>query len=58
MADLRIEAFPEDLLHQLKVRAAQEKTTVKALMIAAAQKLLSDGQQQTRRKSDSLHHDL
>ena len=59
MADLRIEAFPEDLLHQLKVRAAQEKTTVKALMIVAAEKLLfmPDGQQNTRRKSDSLHNE-
>lgn len=58
MADLRIEAFPDDLHHQLKVRAAQEKTTVKALMIVAAEKLLSmpDGQQltKTRKRQPSL----
>ena len=40
MADLRIERFPEDLLRELKVKAAQEDTTVKALMILAAEKLL------------------
>jgi hypothetical protein len=50
MADLRIEAFPDDLLHQLKVRAAQERTTVKALMIVAAEKLVSipSGQDHTK----------
>ena len=42
MADLRIEAFPDDLLHRLKVRAALEKTTVKALMIVAAKELLAE----------------
>lgn len=39
MADLRIEGFPDDLYRALKVKAAQEDTTVKALMIAAAEKL-------------------
>lgn len=40
MADLRIEGFPADLLRDLKIKAATEQTSVKALMIAAAEKLL------------------
>ena len=40
MAQLRIEGFPDELLRDLKVKAAQEDSTVKALMIAAAEKLL------------------
>lgn len=40
MPDLRIEKFPDDLYRALKVKAAQEGTTVKALMIAAAEKLV------------------
>jgi len=40
MAQLRIEGFPDDLLRALKVKAAQEGTSVKALMIAAAEKII------------------
>ena len=38
MAQLRIEGFPPELLRALKVKAAQEGTTIKAIMIAAAGK--------------------
>jgi len=38
MARVVIENFPDDLYRALKVKAAQEDTTVKALMIAAAEK--------------------
>ena len=40
MAQLRIEGFPDDLHRALKVKAAQEGTSVKALMIAAAEKII------------------
>jgi plasmid stability protein len=35
-----IDGFPEDLLRELKIKAATENTSVKALLIAAAEKLL------------------
>ncbi len=38
MAQLRIEGFPDDLYRDLKVKAAQERTTVKALMIELVEK--------------------
>ena len=41
MAQLRIEGFPDELLRALKVKAAQEGTTVKALMIDAARDSLA-----------------
>lgn len=40
MADLRIEGFPDDLYRGLKIKAAQEGTTVKAIMITAAEEVL------------------
>lgn len=40
MAQLRIEGFPDELLRELKVKAAQEDTTVKALMIGMAEKVV------------------
>ena len=40
MAQLRIEGFPDDLLRDLKVKAAMERTTLKAVVIAAAEKAL------------------
>lgn len=40
MAKMVIEGFPEDLYHALKVKAAIDKTSVKAIMIEAAEKLL------------------
>ncbi len=40
MAQLRIEGFPNDLLRELKVKAAQEDTTIKALMIEMAEKVV------------------
>jgi plasmid stability protein len=41
MADLRIENIPEDMLHALKVRAAQERTTVKALVLEGCRRVLA-----------------
>ncbi len=38
MARLVVEGFPDELMHALKVKAANERTTVKALIIAAAEK--------------------
>ncbi len=35
-----IEDFPPDLLEELKIKAVREKTSVKALLIGAAEKLL------------------
>ena len=40
MARVVIDGFPDDLHHELKIKAAQEQTSVKALLIAAAEKLL------------------
>jgi plasmid stability protein len=40
MAILRVEGFPDDLLRDLRVKAAQEDTTIKKLMIAAAERLV------------------
>jgi len=40
MAILRVEGFPDDLLRDLRVKAAKEDTTIKALMIDAAEKLV------------------
>jgi hypothetical protein len=40
MAVLRIEGFPDDLYRELKIKAATESTTVKALLIGASEKLL------------------
>ena len=39
MARVVIEGFPDDLLRTLKIRAVNERTSVKALLIAAAQKI-------------------
>jgi len=36
MAQLRIEGFPDDLLRDLKIQAAKDSTTVKAIMTQAA----------------------
>jgi plasmid stability protein len=36
-----VEDFPLELLRELKVRAAQEGTSVKALLIAAAEALMA-----------------
>ena len=33
MADLRVEKIPDELLRALKVRAAQEGTTLRALVV-------------------------
>jgi plasmid stability protein len=38
MAILRIEKFPDDLYRELKIKAATEGTTVKAIVIGAAEK--------------------
>ncbi len=38
MPDLRIEKIPEDLYHDLKVKAAQEDMTIKAFVIALIEK--------------------
>jgi hypothetical protein len=40
MPDLRIESFPEDLYYALKVKAAEERTTIKAYVITAIEKAL------------------
>ncbi len=40
MARVVIEGFPDDLYHELKIKAATERTSVKALLIAAAKKSL------------------
>ncbi len=40
MPDLRIEKIPEDLYHDLKVKAAQEDMTIKAFVIALIEKAL------------------
>lgn len=40
MARMVIENFPDDLYHALKIKAATEQTSVKAIMIAAAEKAL------------------
>jgi hypothetical protein len=40
LARVVTEGFPDNLYRELKVKAAQEGTTVKALMIAAAEKLI------------------
>jgi plasmid stability protein len=40
MARLVVEDFPDDLHRALKIRAASEGTSVKALVIEAAEKLL------------------
>lgn len=40
MARLVIESFPDDLYYELKVKAATERTTVKAIIISAAEKTL------------------
>jgi hypothetical protein len=37
---LVIEDFPPDLLKELKIKAVNESTSVKALLIGAAEKLL------------------
>ncbi len=41
MARVVIEGFPDELYHELKIKAATEKTSVKALLIAAAEKSLA-----------------
>jgi len=40
MARLVVEGFPDELFRDLKVKAAQEGTTVKALVIAMAEKAI------------------
>lgn len=40
MARVVIDGFPDILYHKLKVKAAQKKTSVKALLIAAAEKVV------------------
>ncbi len=39
MPDMRIEHVPEDLLRELKVAAATHSTTVRALVIAAIERV-------------------
>jgi len=38
MADLRLENVPEDLIVELKIKAAKEKSNVRAVVIAACWK--------------------
>ncbi len=41
MARVVIEGFPDELYYELKIKAATERTSVKALLIAAAEKYLA-----------------
>ena len=40
MARMVIDGFPDELYHALKIKAATEKTSVKAIIIEAAEKAL------------------
>ena len=54
MARVVIDGFPDDLHHELKIKAVQEKTTVKALLIAAAEKLLGKKAEGLSKSSQEL----
>ena len=55
MARVVIAGFPDDLYHELKVKAALDKTTVKALLIGAAEKIVGrTGKDRLSESSEAL----
>lgn len=50
MAILNIKDFPDDLHRALKIRAAEEVTSIKALFIRYCQEGLQRDKQQTKKK--------